>query len=526
MKNLSVLLLFVFCTSIGMSQYADKSYYLIDSLDLETLSPNDRKLLDSAMIQYHGAEHDTDRIYALDILSNQMMSDHWSTYNKMENDLLAQMIETTTDSSLRVLYLKYYAGTLNNVGVDLYYQGKSYEALKCYEKTYKIQEELGDELKMAWTQNNIAQMYEKWGNQAIALEYYYEILRVMEKYSDYEGIANTQVNIGTLHTQLGDIEKSHEFNMSALENYRKAKNKQGIARCLIHNMAYHFRSQNMELALKTYEEALSILTEIGDELLLAGLYQSRAGQEQDRASKRELYNEALTLSVKNKKVRMQAEIYLSLAVMDTLNNNFNAALKSASTSLELYQQLQSPKGTKRAADLCARIYRRQGYWKLAFEMKNLQYKMNDKVNRQEAQKAALKGQFQYEYDTKVERDSLGRVEEQRLADQEARAIMAETDRRNRLQYGGIFVFVLLLGALVAISGRVNVKPSVAEGLIFIFFILLFEFILVAMDPWVDEWSGGHVMIKMAINSAFALIVFAGHQFFEGRLKKVLIINHD
>ena len=66
----------------------------------------------------------------------------------------------------------------------------------------------------------------------------------------------------------------------------------------------------------------------------------------------------------------------------------------------------------------------------------------------------------------------------------------------------------------------------AEGLIFIFFILLFEFILVAMDPWVDGWSGGNVIIKMAINSSFALVVFAGHQFFEGRLKRALIKTQD
>ena len=69
------------------------------------------------------------------------------------------------------------------------------------------------------------------------------------------------------------------------------------------------------------------------------------------------------------------------------------------------------------------------------------------------------------------------------------------------------------------SGKIKTNPKVATGLIFI---LLFEFVLVVMDPHVEVWSNGQVWIKLAVNSIFALAVFAGHQFFEGRMRRLII----
>jgi uncharacterized membrane protein len=66
------------------------------------------------------------------------------------------------------------------------------------------------------------------------------------------------------------------------------------------------------------------------------------------------------------------------------------------------------------------------------------------------------------------------------------------------------------------------KPKHQTTLIFIFFILIFEFLLVVLDPWVETITDGEVGFKIGINSIMALLIFGIHQISEKRLKKALI----
>ena len=128
-------------------------------------------------------------------------------------------------------------------------------------------------------------------------------------------------------------------------------------------------------------------------------------------------------------------------------------------------------------------------------------------------------QTQFEINRKVSADSLAKAEAIRVQ-------KAEIAARDQFQINIIVLAVLFLFALILISGRVNVSPKVAQGLIFIFFILLFEFVLVVMDPYVDEWSEGAPMVKLLINSIFALVIFFGHTFFAGRLERAISRKMD
>ena len=50
--------------------------------------------------------------------------------------------------------------------------------------------------------------------------------------------------------------------------------------------------------------------------------------------------------------------------------------------------------------------------------------------------------------------------------------------------------ILVVFGLVLSLGVVKVSPKVAEGLIFFAFLILFEFLLVLSDPYVDSVTGG------------------------------------
>ena len=84
-------------------------------------------------------------------------------------------------------------------------------------------------------------------------------------------------------------------------------------------------------------------------------------------------------------------------------------------------------------------------------------------------------------------------------------------------YRGLFGGVLALGFI-------NVSERVAEGIIFFSFLILFEFLLVLADPYIDRWSGGAPGFKLLFNAGIAALIFPAHAFFESRLKGRLIKN--
>ena len=103
-------------------------------------------------------------------------------------------------------------------------------------------------------------------------------------------------------------------------------------------------------------------------------------------------------------------------------------------------------------------------------------------------------------------------------------IKEQTNRRNLLQYSGIFIFIIFMIVITFLTGKFRLKIRVAEGIIFITFILLFEFILVIIDPFTDRISMQTPLYKLVINFILALLIFPLHSYFEETLKRKIKRN--
>src|SRR4030067_544115 len=94
----------------GFSQtFADKSFYLIDSLNLEELTDGDLQLLDSALNIYHAAKHDTDRLNALALIPMNMIHSDWSKYSYLIINLTKNKLKENPKNPLNTIYTKIYA---------------------------------------------------------------------------------------------------------------------------------------------------------------------------------------------------------------------------------------------------------------------------------------------------------------------------------------------------------------------------------------------------------------------------------
>ncbi|MBL4651881.1 MAG: hypothetical protein JKY53_03305 [Flavobacteriales bacterium] len=143
--------------------------------------------------------------------------------------------------------------------------------------------------------------------------------------------------------------------------------------------------------------------------------------------------------------------------------------------------------------------------------------MSDSIKNEKTQKATIRQKTKYEF----EKEQLVKDHEKKEA---AHALEEETSRRNNLQYSLIFLGILLFFGLVLSLGFVKVSPTVTEGLIFFAFLLLFEFLLVLGNPYI-QGSKGEPIYKLLLNAILAGAIFPAHAFFEKHLKKDLLNNN-
>lgn len=93
-------------------------------------------------------------------------------------------------------------------------------------------------------------------------------------------------------------------------------------------------------------------------------------------------------------------------------------------------------------------------------------------------------------------------------------------RRNKLQYSAIVIsFFLLLGAILALS-RFKMSSRFIEFISFVPFLILFEFILVLLDPQLDVLTTGAPVLRLLFNIILAGGLFPLQRWSERRLKGV------
>ena len=160
-------------------------------------------------------------------------------------------------------------------------------------------------------------------------------------------------------------------------------------------------------------------------------------------------------------------------------------------------------------------YKRKGDHKNALEMFELHVQMKDSIVNERNQKEAIRQQTKYEFEKAQLVEEQNKKEEERIMREKLR-------RRNNLQYTLIFLGILLFFGLVLSLGFVKVSPTVAEGLIFFAFLILFEFLLVLGDPFVESITGGEPIHKLLANAILAGLIFPAHAFFERTLKKRIL----
>ncbi len=456
-----ILIITLFFSLAGYTQeFADKEYYLVDSLVLSEVHPENLTFLEEQLENYHNAENDTLRFIVIDHLVEESWDlNVWPRYNEwvLENAQAAlESAENLSSDELR-FYKSAKSSALNNMGYLADTQGKSEIAVEYYLQALHIDAEIGDKNGVATILNNIGGVKTKQGLREESLFYFFEGLKIREEIIDSVGIAQSLNNIGSVY---GEIEGADSLALSYVRkslNIRKAVgDKMGVGICLTNLGNTLFSSNEPDSALHYYAEAGKIFKEYGNLFGLGYVYDNIGVTYRDIGQT----DSALFYLTKAIEIRREIDdpyglgtslanvsaLYLNYLTTNTgvAQNNLNQAQVYAEEGLQLGKQIGFPTLIQQSAEVLVRIYAEQNKAKEAVKMYDLAVKMKDSLYGIESKQAMIESETKYNYEKQKAIDDLTR-------DKEVAIEKEQKERQSlivRIVSGGAVLLALLLGFIV------------------------------------------------------------------------------
>ena len=381
------------------------------------------------------------------------------------------------------------AVSLTNIGYIYNNQCQIKTALDYYGKSLKIMEEIGDKMGIAYSLNNIGLIYKNQGLLKESLDYFGKSLKIKEETGDKTGIANSLNNIGSIFDNQGQIKSALDYYGRSLKILEEIGDKAGIAKSLNNIGAIYEKQLRLKEALVSYGRSLKILEEIGDKMGIAYSL-----------------NNIGSIYLKEKKYVI-ARSYTDSSLAIAKKIGFIENLRDAE---KLLGEIDFAQGNLPQTSFPNRV--ELAFSSLAHYKQYIIYR--DSIKNKENERAAIRQQMKYEFEKAMI------IKEQKEKEEKGRE-GERVKRRNRLQYSAIFIGILLLFGIVFMLGRFHVPVRVVEFSVFMSFLLLFEFLLVFLDPQIDTLTGSMPILKLIINALLAGAIFPVHGFFERFIKRRL-----
>lgn len=401
-------------TPVYSQNYADKAYYLVDSLNLARLAPFETKLIDSTLTIYHSNAHDTTKIKALTIIVEKSWDDRvWIKYNKWIHDyteekLLQQSFSANKEEHeiLKKKWLTFHADALSNIGYALKNNGEFSEALVYYLKSHELIKDIDTKKNRATLLNNIGTVYNDQGNNKKALTYYFKSLKLNEEINEKEGMAISLNNIGYLFVNQDENSKALEYFEKSLKITEEIGNKGAIAHTLNNIGNVYKKQKDTTTALTYFERSLSIQQEISDKNGMASTLNNIGTLYKDKGN----FSKALQYHYQSLNVSKETDnkrgMSLALNAVGNIYLKQGKSLKAeayATESLKIAQEIGFPTSISAASEILTEVYQVNNNWEKAFQMYKLHDIMKDSLQNAEIEKSIIRQQANYEIEKKEQK---------------------------------------------------------------------------------------------------------------------------
>lgn len=383
-KGLFVLLLcIVFISPLARAQnYADPKFYIIDSLELDNISIEDKLMLDSILTMYHQSNQDTTRLTLIEYIVDECWDEAiWPKYNDFLHTQATVKFYASKNRTEQYKFASLVAGAISNIGYVNDNVGNISKALENYHQSLAIYEKIGDEKGTSTCLNNLGVLYSTQGDTSKALYYHRQSLLLKQKLRDISGESLSWNNIGTI---------------------------------------YEVQQKPFE-ALRCYEKSLRISKKINDQRGMAITYDNIAGiyENQGYPTKAiELYNNSLEIWKILGDDSGVAFCMNNIAEVYYRQKKIGQSKKYALESFGLAKKMGYPLDIKNAAFTLSQIYKSERDFETALTYFELYVSMRDSIFNAETERVAGIQALKYAYEKESLKDSLENSKIQAIKDAE------------------------------------------------------------------------------------------------------------
>ncbi len=337
-----------------------------------------------------------------------------------------------------------------------------------------ISENIGNLEAMSWSMAHIAEIYFEQKNYDKSLGYFVKALNIYKQLNDKTAMAQTLQSIGRIMEVQKKYEKALNYYLQSRQLSREIKDINRLGNISVAIGHVYFQLQQFPKALTYYQDGLKKLREA-------------------------------------KQPKGIAEATCNLGEYYIQQNNNREAVTYLEESYRISEQLGYPELIKHSSHLLSLAYERKGDGLLSVKLYKRYAFMKDSIENDENRKTVIRREVQFDF----EKDRIFKEQEEA---NKTRLEKQRIERRNGLQHSMIFIAILLAFGITALLGFVKVSHYLAEGFIFVSVLILFEFLLVLTDPYVDGFTHGIPVYKLGMNTLLAILVFPLHTLFERKLK--------
>jgi len=379
-------------------------------------------------------------------------------------------------------------------------------------KALEIAVQLDNKLEIANFLNRIGYIYEYQGNHEKAIANYLRSLRISEQSKNKWGIAKSLNSIGTVYYYQGNYPQAIEYCKKALKTWEEQKNKEGIGSSLIWIGNIFFAQKDFQQALNHYSRSLKIYKELGHKNgISAGL--NNIGliymEQSEYPTALEYYEKSLEINEEEDNKNGISNCLQNIGNIYSKKKKYSEANNYFIRSLNIAKIIGDKDLIKNACYHLNDLHAKQNNFKLAYKYHKQYTEIKDSLFNEEKSKEIGKLEVEFEMaemERKKQEELLARIERE------------STSRRNNLQYTAIGIGILLLFGSLFFLGRFTIPNWLVELSVFMPFLLLFEFTLVLLDPYIEVYTQEPAYILM-LNAILAGIIFPIHNLFESKLNQ-------
>jgi len=366
---------------------------------------------------------------------------HGNYNGALENFVAALKINTELNNK------KGMVKNLNNIGVINFNQGDYNKAINSNLKSLGIAKEIGDKKEISNAYNNIGSCYYRQGNYSEALNNYLASLRLDEQLGNKNGIADNYVNIGIIEYVQGNYKAALSNYINSLKYNLEIKDSVKIANNYLNIGLINYEQGNHKEALKNQEASLKInrrlqlSNEIAINLTNIGLINLKL-----RNYSEALENQLTSLNIYTTLGDKEgiANAMINIGSVYTYTRNFQKADEAINNGLSIAIDIHNKNRIKEAYLAMALLDSAQGFWKGAYDHKNMYFIYRDSLINEVNTKKLVQSQMQYEFDKKAQSIKLNQDKKDAISKE-------ELQRQKLIRNSLIFGFIIVIGFTIAIN---------------------------------------------------------------------------